>query len=151
MMKNRYIVILIISTLCILQICGSVYADPIRNESVEVHSIEILDAYYIGADIYTSISVCVQTHSGTESYYLKIDLINPDGEIVSLVLHVITTLDQVILDIVFYGYATVAGDYIIDATIITNSNGWFALTDIMIFDPPSGGSEGDPYIGISVR
>ncbi|NPD89283.1 MAG: hypothetical protein HGN29_11205 [Asgard group archaeon] len=150
-MKNKYFTLLLVSITCLLLTLGSISAFPPRTDSAEVHSVEVLDAYYVGADIYTSIAICVQTQSSTENYYLQLSLINPLREIENLILHIITSYDSIILDIVFYGYATVAGDYTIEATIISNDNGWFALTDIIIFDPPSGGSEGDPYIGISIR
>ncbi|MCE7747093.1 MAG: hypothetical protein GPJ51_01760, partial [Candidatus Heimdallarchaeota archaeon] len=54
-----------------------------------------------------------------------------------------------ILNVIFYHCATVAGDYTVLATIISN-NRWYAETDVVIFDPPGGGTEGDPYIGITI-
>ncbi len=128
----------------------STSAKPPRSSETEIHSVTITDAYYIGCDIYSSITVTVKTNANTENYYLKIILTNPIGEEVSIIFHIIASQETVNLDLTFYNYATVSGDYIIEATIVSNSNGWFAVTDVLVFDPPSGGSEGDPYIGVSV-
>ena len=86
---------------------------------------------------------------GLKPNQLQITLINPIGEEATYLLRVLTHSELLILNIVFYHHATVAGDYTILATIISN-NRWYAETDIVIFDPPGGGSEGDPYIGITI-
>ena len=128
----------------------STSARPPRTSETEKHLVIITDAYYIGCDIYSSITVIIETDANTENYYLKTILINPIGEEASIIFHVITSQETVYFDFIFYNYATVSGDYIVEATIVSNSNGWFAVTDVLVFDPPSGGSGGDPYIGVSV-
>lgn len=149
MKKWRILLLVSIFSFSTLLIPILSHAQPIRSESLETHSVVILDAYYVDVDIYASLSVIVQTQSTTENYYLQVTLINPIGDEASFILKITTKIEQLTLDIVFYNYATVSGDYTIIATIISN-NRWYAHTDIMVFDPPSGGSEGDPYIGITV-
>jgi hypothetical protein len=127
-----------------------IQAQPIRNSLPDSYSVNILEAYYVDVDIYTKLELLSQTQSTAENYYLQVTLLNPIGEEATILLRVMTHSELLILDIVFYNYATVSGDYTILASIISN-NRWYAETDIVIFDPPSGGSEGDPYIGISVR
>ena len=141
-----FLFVLLLSSISIY----STSAKPPRASESEIHSLTITDAYYIGCDIYASITVTVKTNANTENYYLKIILINPINEETSIIFHIIASQETVNIDLIFYNYATVSGDYIVEAPIISNSNGWFAVTDVLVFDPPSGGSEGDPYIGVSV-
>ncbi len=145
---RKFLVIFIFSFLAVMLPLVS-QAQPLRTESLETHSVEILDAYYIEMDIFASLSVSVQTQATTENYYLEVILINPIGDEVSFILKIVTRIEHLTLDIVFYDHATVSGDYTIIATIISN-NRWYAHSDILVFDPPSGGSEGDPYIGITI-
>ena len=123
-----------------------------RMLDTEVHSVTINDAYYIGYDIFTTITITVQTDSNTENYYLQVTLVNPIGVEENIVLHIITSLDTITLDFIFYNYATESGDYTVEATIVSNENGWFAVTDVLVFDPPGGtDGDGDPLVGITVR
>ncbi len=149
MKKFRLIsmIFLITSILFISYSVSSVQAN--RSLRTEIHSVTINDAFYIGYDIFTSITVAIDTDSNIKHYYLKVCLTNPIGEQEEIVLHIITSLKTLTLDIAFYNYATESGDYSVEATLITNDNGWFAVTDVVVFDPP-GGSEGDPYIGITI-
>jgi len=124
-------------------------AQEVRALDTEIHQVSIDDAYYIETDIYVYITCTVMTDATTERYYLQIKLINPLGEESTVLLHIITDRDTLNIEAVFYYHATVSGDYIAEATIIANDNGWFALTDVLVFDPP-GGSEGDPYVGITI-
>ncbi|MBY8999659.1 MAG: hypothetical protein KGD64_01970 [Candidatus Heimdallarchaeota archaeon] len=145
--RTLSLIFLFVSTLFISY--GAVSAGS-RSIDTEVHSVIINEAYYIGYDIFTTITVTVQTDSKTENYYLKVTLINPLGEEVDVVLHIITSLETLTLEFIFYNYATEAGDYTVEATIVTNDNGWFVVTDVLVFDPPGGGTEGDPYVGIRI-
>jgi hypothetical protein len=149
MMKNKKVSGIILF-FCLIILISPIFssAQTTRSSLTEIHNVEILDAYYIEDDIYTKISILVQTQSVTENYYLKICLINPIDDEINFIFHIIASLEQVFLEIVFYNYATIGGDYTIIASIVSNS-GWFGSTDMIIFDPPSGGSEGDPYIGIT--
>jgi len=151
MMKKIFtlsIILLFVSTFFIS--CVAVSSQGFRNLDMEVHSVVINDAYYIDLDIFTSITVTVQTDSNTENYYLKVTLTNPIGEENEVILHIITSREILTLEFTFFNYATESGDYTIEATIVSNSNGWFAVTDVLVFDPPGGGTEGDPYIGIKI-
>ena len=125
------------------------HAAPVRTTTEDAYSVSILEAYYIEDDVYTTIEVWAQTQATAENYYLQVTLINPIGEGYTFLLKVMTHQEQLTLYIVFYHTATVAGDYTILATIISN-NRWYAETDMVIFDPPNGGSEGDPYVGITI-
>lgn len=146
--RTLSIIFLFLSTLFIS--CVAVSVHGARSINTEVHSVIINEAYYIGYDIFTTITVTVQTDSRTENYYLKVTLVNPLGEEVDVVLHIITSLETLTLEFTFYNYATEAGDYTVEATIVSNDNGWFAVTDVLVFDPPGGGTEGDPYVGIRI-
>ena len=124
-------------------------AAPTRTTTEEAFTVTILNAYYIEDDIYSTIEIWTQTQSASENYYLKLTLVNPIEIETTYLVKVMTHSEHLILNVVFYNSATVAGDYTILATIISN-NRWIAETDVIIFDPPSGGSEGDPYIGITI-
>ena len=124
-------------------------AQPTRIATEDAYSVTILDAYYVEQDIYSTVQVLAKTQSTSENYYLELTVVNPIGEEVTFLLRVMTHQELLTLHIVFYNTATVAGDYTILATIITN-NRWYAETDIIVFDPPGGGTEGDPEIGITI-
>lgn len=141
-----FLFVLLLSSISIY----STSAKPPRASETEIHSVNITDAYYIGCDIYASITLTVKTNVNTENYYLKILLINPIDEETPIIFHIITSQETVNIELIFYNYATVSGEYIVEATIISDSNGWFAVTDVLVINPPSSGSEGDPYIGVSV-
>ncbi len=145
--RTLSLIFLLLSTFCIS--LGAVSTQGLRSMDTEIHNVIINDAYYIGFDIFTTITVTVQTDSNTENYYLKVTLINPNGEEEIVILHIITSLETLTLEFTFYNYATESGDYTVEATLVSNNNGWFAVTDVLVFDPP-GGSEGDPYIGIRI-
>ena len=150
MKKIRTFLMIFLFLSTFLMSYATVSAQGFRSMDTDVHSVTINDAYYIGFDIITTITVIVQTDSNTENYYLKVTLINPIGEEKEVILHIITSIEILTLEFTFYNYATESGDYTIEATIVTNSNGWFAVTDVLVFDPPGGGTEGDPYIGIKI-
>jgi len=141
--------LLLFSSLFFISQIAAVDAASVRTLSINVHEIIIDDAYYIDTDIYTYLTVNVDTSSTTEKYYLVVTLTNPINEESTVMYHVFTSLKSLKFEVIFYNHATVSGDYIVEASIITNNNGWLSVTDIMIFDPP-GGSEGDPYVGIRV-
>ncbi|TFG09007.1 hypothetical protein EU534_02495 [Candidatus Heimdallarchaeota archaeon] len=148
---KKQIILYSIFIVCVMSLVLPLTAQalPIKTTADEAYSVKILEAYYIEDDIYSKMEIKAQTQSTAENFYLKLTLINPIGEELSYLLKVMTHLEYLILDIVFYNSATVAGDYTILATIISN-NRWYAETDMVVFDPPNGGSEGDPYIGISL-
>ncbi|MHA1867011.1 MAG: hypothetical protein ACTSVB_08820 [Candidatus Heimdallarchaeaceae archaeon] len=141
--------LLLISCLSVIFHVSVVDAASVRTLSVDIHEIIIDDAYYIDTDIYTYLTVNVDTGSTTEKYYLVVTLTNPLNEESTVMYHVFSSLKSLKFEVIFYNHATVSGDYIVEASIITNNNGWLSVTDVMIFDPP-GGSEGDPYVGIKV-
>ena len=148
MKKQIILYSILIACLSTLVLPVVTQAQPIRTTTDDAYSVSILDAYYIGYDIYSTLEVWAQTQSSSENYYLQITLIDPLGEEATYLLRVMTHTELLILNIVFYNHATVSGDYTILATIISN-NRWYAETDVIIFDPP-GGSQGDPYIGITI-
>ena len=124
-------------------------AQPFRGLETETHDVIINDAYYIEYDIIVKITAIVQTTSPNENYYLQVELINPLGESHIIILHIITSIEILDLEITFYNYVTAPGDYTVNAAIVSNDDGWFAVTDTVVFDPP-GSSEGDPVIGIRI-
>lgn len=117
--------------------------------STPICDITIQDAYYIDNDIFTHLDVLLETGAPLEKYFLYLELENPLGETVSFTLKVSTPDSLIRLEVSFYNYATVSGDYKIFATVIYNTCGWISTTDVMIFDPP-GSNEGDPWIGVTL-
>ena len=141
-----YYIFLVCVTALILPL--TIQALPLRTAE-DAYEVKILEAYYIEDDIFSKMEIQARTQAAAENFYLQLTLINPIGEEISYLLKIMTHLEVLTLDIVFYNSATVAGDYTILATIISN-NRWYAETDMVVFDPPNGGSEGDPYIGITL-
>ncbi len=145
-MKKKFLCLILIG-LTITMFTVSVNANTAKVPVI--NSVQILDAYYVDYDIFSIIDITLGSEKNKDNFYLYVVLTDPLGEESDILIRVYSNINKITLFYTFYNHATAPGDYIVTAHLFYNNGGWFAITDVMIFDPP-GGSEGDPYIGIKV-